>query len=162
MRARYYEPGSGRFVSEDPSMKSKNWYAYCENNPVLGADYSGRETIDPSAALEVCLKFLKQQGIDVSSPWFRSAEFVSFILTATFQVSAELGLAAFCFDSAAALASLSAVFATNGITMFAAPGVGLLAACVGLVGLASAAMVGVSLYNMLLSIYNFEAEGAGD
>jgi RHS repeat-associated protein len=41
MRARYYEPGSGRFISEDPAMDGLNWFAYCGNDPVNYADDSG-------------------------------------------------------------------------------------------------------------------------
>ncbi len=40
MRARYYEPGSGRFVSEDPSLQGKNWVVYANNNPVCLRDRS--------------------------------------------------------------------------------------------------------------------------
>ena len=29
MRARYYEPGSARFISVDPAMQGGNWLAYC-------------------------------------------------------------------------------------------------------------------------------------
>ena len=41
MRARYYEPASGRFLSEDLKRDSENWYAYAKNNPVAFADASG-------------------------------------------------------------------------------------------------------------------------
>jgi RHS repeat-associated protein len=41
MRARFYEPWTGRFVSEDPTMDKPNWYAYCQNNPTNRADSSG-------------------------------------------------------------------------------------------------------------------------
>ena len=43
MRARYYEPGTGRFVSEDPAMDGSNWYSYCRNNPTNYRDANGRE-----------------------------------------------------------------------------------------------------------------------
>ena len=36
MRARYYEPSTGRFVSEDSACHGCNWYIYCSNNPVVG------------------------------------------------------------------------------------------------------------------------------
>jgi RHS repeat-associated protein len=42
MRARYYEPATGRFISEDPSRDGVNWYAYCENQPNDRADSNGR------------------------------------------------------------------------------------------------------------------------
>ncbi len=42
MRARYYEPGSGRFISEDPAMDGGNWFAYCGNDPVNRFDRNGK------------------------------------------------------------------------------------------------------------------------
>lgn len=42
MRARYYDPALGRFISEDPGRNGANWYAYCDGNPVNGADPTGR------------------------------------------------------------------------------------------------------------------------
>ncbi len=43
MRARFYEPGCGRFTSEDPSMAGVNWFIYCNADPVNSGDWSGRE-----------------------------------------------------------------------------------------------------------------------
>jgi RHS repeat-associated protein len=43
MRARYYEPTTGRFVSEDPAMDGGNWFVYCENVPTMTVDSTGRE-----------------------------------------------------------------------------------------------------------------------
>jgi RHS repeat-associated protein len=45
MRARWYEPTTGRFVSEDPSRKSLNWMSYCSNNPTGNVDPSGNEEL---------------------------------------------------------------------------------------------------------------------
>ena len=42
MRARFYEPSAGRFVSEDPSRNGRDWYSYCSNNPVKAGDYTGK------------------------------------------------------------------------------------------------------------------------
>ena len=41
LRARYYNPTVGRFLSEDPIRDGLNWYTYCYNNPVLFIDPSG-------------------------------------------------------------------------------------------------------------------------
>jgi len=42
MRARYYEPLTGRFISEDPSRNGNNWYLYADGNPVNRADLNGQ------------------------------------------------------------------------------------------------------------------------
>jgi RHS repeat-associated protein len=42
MRARYYEPGSGRFISEDPGGQGNNWFSYCGNRPTCADDATGR------------------------------------------------------------------------------------------------------------------------
>jgi RHS repeat-associated core domain len=41
LRARSYDPTSGRFTQEDPSKDTDNWYAYTNNNPVMFKDPSG-------------------------------------------------------------------------------------------------------------------------
>ena len=41
LRARYYDPSVGRFISEDPIRDGMNWYAYCGNSPVMMVDPSG-------------------------------------------------------------------------------------------------------------------------
>ncbi len=45
MRARYYDPATGRFGSEDLSRDGSNWFLYCESNPINFVDPSGRETL---------------------------------------------------------------------------------------------------------------------
>jgi RHS repeat-associated protein len=41
MRARYYDPSSGRFASEDSAGDGDNWYSYCNNCP-HDVDQSGQ------------------------------------------------------------------------------------------------------------------------
>ena len=43
MRARYYDPAAGRFVSQDPARNGHNWLVYCSNDPVNRVDRSGQE-----------------------------------------------------------------------------------------------------------------------
>jgi len=43
MRARYYDPSAGRFVSEDNKRNGINWFVYASNDPVNRADFSGNE-----------------------------------------------------------------------------------------------------------------------
>ena len=42
MRARYYEPLLGRFISEDPAKDGGNWYAYAGGDPVGMVDADGQ------------------------------------------------------------------------------------------------------------------------
>ncbi len=42
MRARYYDPGLGRFISEDPAQDGVNWFVYCRNNPTNLMDLTGK------------------------------------------------------------------------------------------------------------------------
>ena len=45
LRARYYAPSLGRFLSMDLMMDGANWYIYCAGNPVMFIDPSGFEII---------------------------------------------------------------------------------------------------------------------
>ncbi len=47
--ARYYDPTTGRFLTEDPSRQGVNWYAYCGNNPVNRTDPTGRYDRDDTS-----------------------------------------------------------------------------------------------------------------
>jgi RHS repeat-associated protein len=38
---RYYDASIGRFLSSDPAKAGTNWYAYCENDPLLSFDEDG-------------------------------------------------------------------------------------------------------------------------
>jgi len=38
---RYYDSSTGRFLTRDPIYSGRNWYAYCENNPLSFADPTG-------------------------------------------------------------------------------------------------------------------------
>ncbi len=39
--ARYYDPTTGRFLSRDPIKDGRNWYVYCDNNPLTRVDPTG-------------------------------------------------------------------------------------------------------------------------
>jgi RHS repeat-associated protein len=39
--SRYYDPSLGRFITRDRGSHGRNWYTYCDNNPVTRADSSG-------------------------------------------------------------------------------------------------------------------------
>jgi RHS repeat-associated protein len=40
---RYYDPSTGRFLTRDPIGDGRNWYAYCENNPLKWVDPTGEQ-----------------------------------------------------------------------------------------------------------------------
>jgi RHS repeat-associated protein len=52
MRARYYEPWTGRFLSEDIAKDGRNWFIYASNNPIGFVDFTGKH---PIAALLLLL-----------------------------------------------------------------------------------------------------------
>ena len=41
LRNRYYDTATGRFITEDPVKDGKNWYSYCNANPVMLVDPMG-------------------------------------------------------------------------------------------------------------------------
>ncbi len=41
LRARMYDPVTGRFLTEDPAHDGSNWYVYCDGDPVNRQDASG-------------------------------------------------------------------------------------------------------------------------
>ena len=38
---RYFDPSTGRFLTRDPIKDGRNWYAYCDNNPIKRMDPTG-------------------------------------------------------------------------------------------------------------------------
>jgi len=38
---RYYDAGTGRFLTRDPIKAGRNWYGYCDNNPLQFIDPTG-------------------------------------------------------------------------------------------------------------------------
>ena len=62
MRARYYDPTIGRFLSEDP-IWSTNLYPYANNNPIMGIDPRGLYTEKEYRELQVDLHNQRKLGI---------------------------------------------------------------------------------------------------
>lgn len=63
LRARMYDPSTGRFINEDPIRDGLNWYVYCGNNPI--------KYIDPSGTIPV------ETIIDIASIGWSFSDFVS-------------------------------------------------------------------------------------
>jgi len=73
---RYYDPSTGRFLTRDPIKDGRNWYGYCENNPVRSVDPEGLQAIAiPKKAWDPIRKRLKpwEQEFDSEE---EAAEFV--------------------------------------------------------------------------------------
>jgi RHS repeat-associated protein len=51
-RARYYAPGIGRFLSEDPARSDSHLYAYVQSNPVTLVDPLGLKAGDPYGSID--------------------------------------------------------------------------------------------------------------
>ena len=63
LRARYYDPSIGRFISEDPIRSNKgggNWYTYCANNPVRFTDPSGLIITSTEADSKTIIPLLRE------------------------------------------------------------------------------------------------------
>ena len=45
LRARMYDPETGRFINEDPARDGLNWYVYCSGNPIMFVDKTGESAI---------------------------------------------------------------------------------------------------------------------
>ena len=52
LRARYYNPKIGRFITQDPINDGLNWYTYCNNNPVKWIDPTGLRSAADAVALD--------------------------------------------------------------------------------------------------------------
>ncbi len=65
MRARYYDPNVGRFVSEDPSQDGSNWFVYAGNNPTNCADVNGRADAWVEAIIKMLWTALGPQGVEL-------------------------------------------------------------------------------------------------
>jgi RHS repeat-associated protein len=49
---RYYDSSTGRFITRDHMEMGRNWYAYCDNNPVNVTDASGLEAGQEFGSME--------------------------------------------------------------------------------------------------------------
>ena len=43
LRARYYDPTTGRFTQQDPAEDGYNWYVYGNQNPAMFVDFNGMD-----------------------------------------------------------------------------------------------------------------------
>ena len=146
MRARYYEPSSGRFVSEDPAKHGWNWFAYCGNNPINYVDQAG--TVSALAwdvlfagAFGLVEFMLERFGIQMP----KSIQGVMLLLKGTFIVMA-------CLD--AATVSVVAGAASLGTGNVAGAGLGL----AGWIGFTVRALAAAYQTAVMLAIFFIDNE----
>jgi RHS repeat-associated protein len=63
---RYYDPSTGRFLTRDPIKDGRNWYGYCDNNPIASTDPSG---LKPKL---VIIKGDRSGGVSLMDPVYSS------------------------------------------------------------------------------------------
>ena len=63
---RYYDSSTGRFITRDPIKDGRNWYGYCDNNPVNAIDADGLQkralTSDEKEEVQRQINQLKWRG----------------------------------------------------------------------------------------------------
>ena len=116
LRARYYNPELGRFITEDALKDGSNWYAYCAGNPVMFIDPSGNSLIGLFAAALVTAAVA--MAIDTTVQFIQNGNtFVGF----NYDRQAAVGLASFSasFVMAVAAPALAPSLGALGSTMAA-------------------------------------------
>jgi RHS repeat-associated protein len=147
MRARYYEPWTGRFLSEDPARDGWNWFAYCGNEPTNRRDVDGRVAGPWDKVVELILRVAKSAGIEVYS------------VSASLIIIAALGDAAMYWaaaNKADAFALLSATLGAATVTSAAlmlGPGLFALAAAAKGVALLCRLAILYTAYDMLVKLW---------
>jgi len=153
MRARYYEPASGRFISEDPDRCDRNWVSYCRSDPLNSVDGSGKDGLDARDMTELIFKFLKNFGLDPTCMKIAGVALVLAALIAT--VAKCQGMIAGGYD----LIAMGSGHAMGGGV---AGLVGLGGCAVGAFGcILGTAMMGMAFYEAALEINVIEND-AGD
>ena len=98
MRARYYDPEVGRFVSEDPGRNGGNWYPYTEADPINKVDLTGRESKSleefwkevEEAHKYVDLFFLAKDLIGLGANLIALIDFIRIVLKVTDPLDIEI------------------------------------------------------------------------
>ena len=68
MRARYYGPAIGRFISEDPGRNGDNWFGYANAEPTNGADLTGKNFVADA------MRALADRCFRLAKDYFREGE----------------------------------------------------------------------------------------
>ncbi len=156
MRARFYEPSSGRFANEDPTRHGSNWLSYCYNDPINHSDASGNVPVSSWLLLGAGFGILAlaMWGSQLSKDDPFAALNNARILSPDVRFGLA-GLALACFAASIFLADGGSINTHNGeafgqcISLFvAAAGVMIAAAKFGAESVAGIAIFAVTAYGM--------------
>ena len=97
MRARYFDPAIGRFISQDSAGNGVNWFVYCENNPVNYLDDNGKNgnpilkgllaALGAPFAMDLIGIILMGLGSKLDNPWLMIAGAIILIIGVVWTVS---------------------------------------------------------------------------
>ncbi len=100
LRARYYDPETGRFISRDPvkgvltNPQTQNPYAYSHNNPINYSDPSGEQYQAIGNFIQSCLRLISgPAGIRTSQQLGRAGEVAAPIIKNTTKIESLTGTA---------------------------------------------------------------------
>lgn len=66
MRARFYDPTVGRFLSQDRAKDGTNWFTYCRSNPITSTDPSGESSMEDVGATNTASNELRLESGNVA------------------------------------------------------------------------------------------------
>ena len=103
MRARYYDPAQGRFVSQDPSCSGRDWFSYCADNPVNCVDSTGKSSQSLLDALGSLGWWTAGSCCTLTAIWcMYAASWTKGVIAQATVATAGAGTAVLCFGMASA------------------------------------------------------------
>ncbi len=92
---RYYDPSTGRFITQDPAQDANNWYDYCANNPLRWADPTGHAPASARTDPGIYNSYQPPAPVGSPSTYRAIGDFlISFGTGLAFALAPEAGLAA--------------------------------------------------------------------
>jgi RHS repeat-associated protein len=70
---RYYDAGTGRFLTRDPIRDGRNWYVYADNNPLTFVDPDGLQAVLPMLAADAASREGRREQAETAGRRAREA-----------------------------------------------------------------------------------------